>query len=339
MIKYFIFVSIVGFMYWVGAQSAEIEDMGDMEVQKVLEDLGAEKSPNYPDRLLPGANAEIGENIIKFGNSKGMDGAFTARQSKHFVCTSCHNVEKETAYLDVEDPQERLLFTAEKGLPFVQGSPLYGIVNRTSFYNGDYEKKYGDLVDVARNDIREAIQLCAVECSQGRSLKPWEVESILMYLWQIGLKVKDFSYTESELDKLESAIYEGRNQQEVIALLKSKYLDHAPATFVNPPENYRKGFTDIVGNPENGKLIYENGCLHCHMNNDYSYYELDNEKLTFKQLKSRMKIYDQRSFYHVNRYGTKPKGGRKAYMPHYTKEKMSDQQLEDLREYILQSSK
>jgi len=338
MIKYFIFVSVVGFMYWVGAQNESLVEMGDMQVQKVLEELGADKSPNYPDKLLPGASAELGENIVKYGNTKGLDGSFTSRQSKHFVCTSCHNVEQESAFLNVEDPQERLLYTAEKGLPFLQGSPLYGIVNRTSFYNGDYKKKYGDLVDAARNDIREAIQLCAVECSQGRSLRPWEIESILMYLWQIDLKIKDFSYSQEELDKIESAIYEGRNQEEVIKLLSAKYLDHAPATFVNPPENYRKGFSEIKGDPSNGKLIYENGCLHCHERNDYSYYELDSEKLTFKQLKSRMKIYDQRSFYHVNRYGTKPKGGRKAYMPHYTNEKMSDQQLEDLREYILQSA-
>ncbi len=339
MIKYFIFVSIVGFMYWVGAQNDEIGEMGDMQVQKVLEELGAVKSPNYPNKVLPGASAEIGENIVKYGNSKGMDGNFTKRQSKHFVCTSCHNVEKESAFLNVEDPQERLEFTAEKGLPFVQGSPLYGIVNRVSFYNGDYKKKYGDLVDKARNDIREAIQLCAVECSQGRALKPWEIESILMYLWNIDLKLKDLNYSQEELDKIESAIYEGRNPQEAITIINAKYLDHSPATFVNPPENYKKGFEEITGNPENGKLIYDNGCLHCHMKNDYSYYELDNEKMTFKQLKARMKIYDQRSIYHVNRYGTKPMAGKKAYMPHYTLEKMNNQQLEDLRSYILKMSK
>ena len=338
MIKYFTFLTIVGFMYWVGAQNKEIVRLEDMQVQKVLEELGAEESPNNPDKILPGATPEIGENIVKYGNSKGLDGAFTQRQSKHFVCTSCHNIEQESAYLNIEDPQERLEYTNEKGLPFVQGSPLYGIVNRVSFYNDDYEKKYGDLVFKARNNIREAIQLCAVECSQGRALKPWEIESILMYLWSIDLKIKDLEFSMEELDMLESAIYEGQKPEQAITLLKSKYLDRAPASFISPPENYKKGFENIEGVPENGKLIYENGCLHCHNKNDYSYFELDSEKITFKQLKSRMKIYDQRSFYHVNRYGTKPMAGKKAYMPHYTKEKMSDQQLEDLRAYILQSA-
>ena len=41
-------------------------------------------------------------------------------------------------------------------IPFLQGTALYGAVNRTSFYNGDYEKKYGSLVSKARNDLREA---------------------------------------------------------------------------------------------------------------------------------------------------------------------------------------
>ncbi len=339
MIKIPFFIAIIGFMYWVGTQNNEHPNMEEMQVQKVLEELGEASSPNYPDMVLPGATAEIGENIVKIGNSAGLDGNFTRRQSKHFVCTSCHNIEKESAYLNVEDPQERLEYTAEKGLPFVQGSPLYGIVNRVSFYNGDYEKKYGDLVDKARNNIREAIQLCAVECSQGRPLKNWEIESILMYLWSIDLKIKDFNYTQEELDIIESAIYEGQQKEKAADILKSKYLDHAPATFINPPENYKAGFTDITGNPENGKLIYENACLYCHMENDYSFYELDNDKITFRQLKRRMKIYDQRSFYHVNRYGTKPMAGKKAYMPHFTEEKMSNQQLEDLRAYILESAK
>lgn len=326
-------------MFWVGAQKESLRELDGQPVQSLIEELGGEKSPNYPDKLLVGASAEIGENIVKHGISRELTGGISAKQSKHFVCTSCHNIEKETAFLNVIDPQERLEYTNEKGIPFLQGSPLYGIVNRTSFYNGDYEKKYGDLVLKARNNIREAIQLCAVECSQGRALKDWEVESVLMYLWTIQLDVNDLVFDQDELDVLEKATVSNNGNDEAIALLKSKYLDYSPAHFENPPENYRKGFDSIQGVPDNGALIYENGCLHCHNRNDYAYYELDKEKLTFRQLKNHMKIYDERSFYHVNRYGTKPKAGKRAYMPHYTIEKMSNQQLEDLRSYILQEAK
>ena len=311
---------------------------GQESVQEIVEKLGGEKSPNYPELPLVGSSIEIGENIVKYGNSKALTGGMTMRQSKHFVCTSCHNVERESTYLNVIDPQDRLEYTAEKGIPFLQGSPLFGLVNRTSFYNDDYEKKYGDLVDPARNDIREAIQLCAVQCSQGRALKPWEIESILSYLWTIDLKLDDLIFQESEIDLLENALSNTGDKNQAIDVLKSKYLDNSPAHFIDPPDNRKMGIDSIVANPGNGQLIYDNSCLHCHQRNDYSYYRLDHEKMTFKQLKNNSRHYDERSIYQVVRYGTEPMGGKKSYMPHYPIEKMSIQQMEDLRSYIFQEA-
>ncbi len=336
--KYIIIAVGLLYGFWIGVQKEVTKITGEETVQEVLDALGDAPSPNLPNKLLPGASAEIGESLVKFGKSQNLSGGNTMRQSRHFVCTSCHNVERESAYLNIEDPEERLAFTHEKGLPFVQGSPLFGIVNRTKFYNGDYEKKYGDLVDKARNNIREAIQLCAVECSQGRALKDWEIESILMYMWTIGLTMNDLQWTEQELDLVDNALSDGKDRAAAISVIKSKYLDHAPATFGTPPSNYKEGMPDIEGNPVNGKIIYEDGCLHCHAKNEYSHYRLDNESLTFKQLANRMKYYDERSMYHVSRYGTKPKFGKRAYMPQYTEEKMSDQQLEDLRAYVLEQA-
>ncbi|NJK82888.1 MAG: hypothetical protein HC912_02805 [Saprospiraceae bacterium] len=70
-------------------------------------------------------------------NAEGKKGA---KQSAHFVCTSCHNVERDEPNLSQVDPVAKLAYVVEKRLPFVQGSALYGAVNRTHFYNGDYEK-------------------------------------------------------------------------------------------------------------------------------------------------------------------------------------------------------
>ena len=36
------------------------------------------------------------------------------------------------------------------------------------------------------------------------------------------------------------------------------------------------------------------------------------------------------------RHGTHPAPGHREYMPHYTKERMTDQQVEDLERYILE---
>ena len=338
MSKYIIFLLISVSSLWFGLQN-DIQLSGNESVQGIIEKLGDEPSPNYPNKLLPGASAEIGESIVKEGLSRNLGGGFTFRQSKYFVCTSCHNIDQESAYLNIVDPQERLEYSAEKGLPFLQGSPLFGIVNRTSFYNDDYEKKYGDLVFKARHDIREAIQLCATECSQGRSLKDWELESVLMYLWTIDLKIDNLVFNGDELNLIENALNDGLERSKALEVIKSKYLDHSPAHLVDPPVDRKNGVEGITGIPENGKLIYENSCLYCHQTHDYSFYKLDNDVLTFKQLKNRMKFYDSRSFYQVVRYGTQPMAGKKAYMPHYTQEKMSIQQLEDLRSYIVSQAK
>ena len=139
----------------------------DTPLWTVLEELGAAPPNHKVNDELDKVSAELGENIVLRGASKGTLGKVKL-QSKHFLCTSCHNVQKEDPDLKISDPQARLLYAKEKGIPFLQATTLYGAVNRSSFYNDDYEKKYGDLVKPTRNNLREAIQLCAVECSQGR---------------------------------------------------------------------------------------------------------------------------------------------------------------------------
>jgi len=277
--------------------------------------------------------ADAGRRMVLEGFSQDGNGKKYAKLSNHFVCTSCHNVVKENNDLTSIDPQERLDYAKENNLPFLQGSPLYGLVNRASFYNGDYVKKYGNLAKVAHNNIREAIQLCAVECAQGRRLKPWELESILAYLWTLALNIEDLQLTESEIDLVESAINDNTNQSEAVALLQSKYRKDSPATFGRPPDDMNKGY-EYEGNPANGQAIYELGCQHCHENQRYSFFELDDSKLSFNYLQKHIKRHRRFSFYWVSRYGTKPKPGKKSYMPQYTEERMSDQQLEDLRSYI-----
>ena len=117
-------------------------------------------------------------------------------------------------------------------------------------------------------------------------------------------------------------------------LLKSKYLVASPATFVKPPEDRKEGYEGIEGNAENGKLVYELSCLHCHENGRYAFFVLDDSKESFKYLKKHIGRYSHASLYQVARYGTSPLNGKRTYMPKYMEEKLSNQQLEDLREYI-----
>ena len=307
-------------------------------VAEVLKQLGDQSIKHYPDMTVPGVSAEKGKDLVLTGFSSGKDGQKVKKQSKHFVCTSCHNVVREDPDLRVSDPQARLLYADKNGLPFLQGTTLYGAVNRTSFYNGDYEKKYGDLVVPARNDIREAIQLCAVECSQGRALKDWELESVLAYLWTIDLKISDLNISTTDYDFINQAMAGAGDKAEAANRLKSFYLDGSPATFVTPPNNRNTGYVE-KGDAKNGKLVYDLSCKHCHEDKRYSFFNLDDSAYSFKHLKRHMARYTRYSVYQVTRYGTSPMNGKKAYMPNYTLEKLNNQQLEDLRAYIEQQAR
>lgn len=311
----------------------------DTPVADVLAMLG-DNAPNHTvNGNITDAKIKKGENLVLYGSTSiKKSKKLGKRQSKYFVCTSCHNVKKEDADLRLVDPQKRLEYAKANNLPFLQGSPLYGIVNRTTFYNGDYEKKYGDLVKKARNDMREAIQLCAIECSQGRALKKSEMEAVLAYLWSIGLKMDDLNLSEADWNKIKTDAEDESKKEALIPFIKSFYLQASPATFADAPKDRAKGY-DYEVNPDNGKLIYDLGCKHCHENSRYSFYSLDDSKLTFRDLEKSIAKYNENSIYHLVRYGTKPLNGQRAYMPNYTLEKMSHQQVEDLRAYIEKMAK
>ena len=324
----------------LGMDWPETEPMVDLDtgLAKVLELLGATENFVKPDYSIPGVSVEVGRDLIYTGKAEKKGSGKTKQQSKHFVCTSCHNMKREDPDLRFSDPQARLLYAKKNGLPFLPGTTLYGAVNRTNFYNGDYEQKYGDLVKPARNNIREAIQLCAVECSQGRALEPWEMESVLAYLWTIELKLKDLNLTEGDLQEINRALSGDSGRGAMVRKLKGLYLDGSPATFVTPPEDRKMGYEVTAGNPGNGKMIYDLSCKHCHEDGRYAFFELDDSWFSFRFLEKHFPRYTRYSGYQVIRYGTSPITGKRAYMPNYTLEKMSHQQLEDLRAYVEQQA-
>lgn len=303
-------------------------------VGNLLQSLGDGSLQSHrPDTTIKNVSVEAGRSIVVNGYGIKANGKKGKRVSKHFECIACHNIVREDPDLADPTPEARLAYAAEHGLPFLQGTTFYGIFQRTSFYNGDYEKKYGDLVDLARNNIREAIQVCATECSQGRRLKDWEVESILAYFRTIQLNVEDLDLKAGEEEIISQALSDQGLRDTALVILKSKYLTGAPAHFVDPPQDRRAG-NQLAGNAENGRLIYELSCLYCHQDKRYSFFALDNQKITFKFLAHHFPRFSRHSIYQVGRYGTSPLMLKRAYMPNYTIEKLSRQQMEDLRKYI-----
>ncbi len=275
---------------------------------------------------------KMGYDLVHTGRTFGPDGKRTRYISKHYVCTSCHNTVQEDPDLSVSNPETRLQYVKSKSIPFLQGTTFKGIVNRESWYNDDYVQKYGEeVVGKAHKDLKESIQLCAIECSQGRSLKAWEVEAILAYFWTLEFNLSDLALAEDEWEMLNE---KGVPDSEKLSFLKTKYLQKSPAHFFHSAKDKDEGYVSLEGNPQVGKDIYEWSCLHCHHQDGVSHYTLDNNTLSFKDLAFYINKNSHFSLYQIIPYGTYAIPGHKPYMPHYPIERMSKQQVEDLRSYI-----
>ncbi|MFK7907309.1 MAG: hypothetical protein AB8B69_19385 [Chitinophagales bacterium] len=299
-------------------------------VAEILKNLGGKVA----DHGVANPTAEMiqqGEDLVLRGVTMAPNGNKTPKQSKNFVCTHCHNVQKEDPNLALPNPENRLEYAMKHDLPFLQGTTMYGVVNRTSWYNDDYEKKYGDLVKPARNNLREAVQLCAVECSQGRKLKEWELNSVIAYLWTLQLKAEDLNLSATDWEKLKGA----ENDASMAEWLQKQYFQGSPATFVDA-YNSIKASDKLEGNTTRGKSIYELSCLHCHAPQTYvTNLTLDDSQLTFKFLRNNFGKYNHYSLFQLARFGTYPSLGYRPYMPNYTLERMSHQQMADLKAYII----
>lgn len=308
------------------------------ELWGVYEKLGKIRF-NAVNTSIQGVSAEKGRNLIYKGYSAKQDGkGKTGQQSPYFKCTACHNNEKEFDDLSNVSAQSRLEYAEKHDLPFLQGSSFYGLINRKTFYNDDYQKKYGHvpIIKASNTDIRKAIQLCATQCAQGRALEDWEIESIIAYYSSIGLKIKDLNLSADEKKEIETAINENKDLHQAVHKLDEKYLNTSPAHFADhkeytPITEAEKKDTESF---KNGQLIYERSCLHCHEGERYSFFALDKSKFSFTNLLNRTKANKDGSVYKITRHGTWPLAGKKAYMPLYPMEKMSEDQLTDLKIYI-----
>lgn len=305
----------------------------DTPISDVLLDLGV----HLPEHARPNADEATikrGYELVHNGRTIGPDGKKSKYISKYFNCTSCHNQVQEDPILNTIDPDARLEFAVEKGLKFLPASTFYGIANRESWFNDDYYKKYGDLVIPANKSLAEATQLCAKVCSSGRCLEDWELEAILAYYWSLQLKLKDLNFSESEKTLLMNA----SDKEETIAMLKGKYALRSPATFGEKPYNYLEGYMSIKGNADKGKQLYKLSCMACHQAGGVSDITFDYSSLTFQKFLRQIDKSGNYNLYEIIRHGTYADKGKPRYMPLYPKERLSDQQVEDLRAYMKSAS-
>lgn len=331
------FYSIIGLVFAMisilSMIDSKVEWDESTKVYDLLQKFGEPLPPHAP-KAIDDELIQKGKDLVFKGRTLGPNGKKSRYISKFYTCTSCHSPIQEDPNLKVFDPQARLEYAAKNKLKFLQGSTFYGIANRESWYNDDYVLKYGDLVKPASESLSESTQLCAKVCSSGRYLEDWELEAILAYYWDNQLKVKDLSLTEDEEKQLKNKII---SDQDAIALIKSKYALKSPATFGKIPEDQMKGY-GLEGNPENGKLVFELSCQSCHQERGVSGMTLETDKVTFQKFKRHLSKNTDYNLYNIVRHGTYAGEGKPRYMPLYPEERLSNQQLEDLKAYILKEA-
>ena len=298
--------------------------------------LGAPK-PKHFIATIDTVLARKGKEIVFNGTTTDENGNKTKRQSKHYVCTNCHNTQREDPDLRVSNPETRLEYISKNGGKLLQGTTLYGMVNRETWYNDDYIKKYGDLVLPARDTLSNAIQLCATACSQGRILSAYELKAVLNYMWSLQYKLGDLNLSNEEYAVLNNAFASHNTDpnyyKSIIEKLKAKYSVKSPATFVYDLSSKKSG---VGGDPAKGKMVYDYACLTCHKKGNTSKFVMNYEKTTFTFLKKKIKKSNALSLYNMVRTSTSYETHHNPYMPNFTKERLSEQQLEDLAAFIIE---
>lgn len=316
--------------YFAPAASEKV-NLAELRVSDVLIQLG-EKPPLHYIPVLDSDSARMGEEMVRYG--KLTDGS-NKRISKYFVCTDCHNQVKESADPADETPEAVLAYGKKNKIPFLPAATFYGMYNKEHWYNGDYDQKYGDLVKPTRDTLFNAIQLCATQCSQGRPMTDWEIRCVMHYYKSLEYKVGDLVFTNYELNLLGKSLV--NNTALAREIIHSRYNEINDATFGTSQIPEIAGYEP---NLENAAYIYEFGCLHCHAaEKEITNFDLGMDRLSFKFLEAKLYKYNSFSLSHITRYGTYAISGRKQYMPQYSMENMSDEQLLDLIAYIKHKAK
>jgi mono/diheme cytochrome c family protein len=307
-------------------------DPNEFTMEEAIALLGGENVAHKME-AVDYTKAELGRQLIFTGQTKR--GVFKSKViSPYFKCIDCHNVKNEFMDARNNKAENRLEHAINQNLPFLPASTLWGIYNRKAFYNGDYTKKYGEVISEAKASLPEAIQVCAEYCSAGRKLKNWELDAIMHYFKSKELKLKDLPIDgNTKKNILNVGKLTEKEKTKFLQILETCIVKAYPATFMEtmPRDERRYGEN---ADAENGREIFNRSCMHCHENGRVTNLKLGRDVLTGRMFEKHLTDYTDLSLYQIVRHGTYTMPGRNQYMPLYTKEKMSDEQLENLVAYL-----
>lgn len=306
-------------------------------VSEVLQALGRplpahhRSTPPDPDIVLRG------HELVFQGKATGPGGAAGKPISAYFVCVDCHlTARDEPSLAGPVDPVARLDRVDRDNLGLLPGTSFPGVTDRESWFNGDWANKPGwEAASSARNDLRRAIQFCSREVSQGRALEDWEETAILAYLTSLQWTLGDLELTAADLSAFKSQALDPDQHETLAKELQARYDRSAPATFGKPPVDVRAGYPHSAPDAGNGERIWARACLHCHGPDGASGHHFRDSPEVRQELARKFEETGPENLYRVIRNGTDPEPGKpSAHMPNYTRERMSDAMIEDLRAWL-----
>lgn len=292
----------------------------DISLAQEMQKLGME-TPSWLNIEYSQSEINKGQQLVEEGSLGGL----SKRISPFFVCTDCHSPVRDVANYTQSLPEENANYAKQNNLPYLPAASFYGMINKTEFYAGDYEKKYGFLAIKARNSLDNAIQLCSQECSQGRKLTPAELGYVKAYL-----KSKELLLSDLFKNTADNKRYKALSKRDKAGYINQNFTPKSNNTFVTTNLN---DLNNLEGNVQNGAYLLKFACMKCHQNERISYYEIADTKLSKNNLLKKLNNKEN-ELLSIIRYGTQPLPGNKAYMPVFTQEKLSNQQIADLIAYL-----
>lgn len=268
--------------------------------------------------------------------------------SDFYRCIDCHNNRREDVNLTVQDPEVRAAMIDSAAAPATEGAQplflatgttLWGAVNRESFYNDSYEIYHGLEVGDGRSmdpaSLEDATQVCCQYCSVGRFAEPWEIAALLTYFWDLEVTLADLGLPKeietvvaSRLEKPDAG-----DAKEVAAtreFLQRLYLRRAGDTYTAIPSQIGKESVgpypdklEFQGDPAIGKRLYAQACDRCHGADKPN--EIEGPDL----------VRDLKRFHTILSKGTEQ--ADQPYMPMFTSQRLSRQQIIDIQTYLLES--
>jgi mono/diheme cytochrome c family protein len=279
--------------------------------------------------------------------------------SKYFKCATCHNDRREDPDLRFQDPEARFQWIEKTGseIYLVQGTSMWGAVNRETYYSDYYEIYHHLCVPKSKDDtsvncgpvlkicapgcrtmkpddLEDAIQVCSAYCSVGRYLAEWEMAAVLAFLWDREIRLEDLDLSgeetsaAAELARMSSRT--SQNSNKLQQLLADKYAKKASNTYRGIPKvTQDKSQTELIatypdkarfiGNQAMGERLYPLSCGRCH--------GTDNMAAKGRYLGGNVDTY-----YKMLAKGTRNRN--RPYMPGFTLERLSRQQAADILEYL-----